>query len=98
MTDIFALEDWYRTRPEPEQEWRGILRERDAPISPAGRTALRYTFISGSQQLLVYVANSERQFAPYVDVPVLVRGKLVDLSSEGLGDELWIGSIESSQP
>lgn len=98
MSDIFALEDWYRARPELEQEWRGILRKRDAPISPAGRTALRYTFITGEQQLPVYVANSERQFASYADVPIRVRGKLIDLGSEGFGQELWVGSIDVSNP
>lgn len=98
MSDIFAREDWYRTHPEPEQEWRGILRKRNAPISPAGRTALRYTLITDEQQLPVYVANSERQFASYADAPIRVRGKLIDLSSEGLGQELWVGSIEASNP
>ena len=96
MSDIFAREDWYRMRPEPEQEWRGILRKRDAPISPAGRTALRYTLITDEQQLPVYVANSERQFASYADALIHVRGKLIDLSNEGLGQELWVGSIEVS--
>ena len=98
MSDIFALEDWYRVRPEPEQEWRGILRKRDAPITPAGRTALRYIFITGEQQLPVYVANIDRQFASFTDVPVLVRGKVIDLSNEGFGEELWVASIEAFNP
>ena len=98
MIDIFAGENWYRSRPEAEQEWQGVLRKRDTPISPAGRTALRYTLITDEQQLPVYVANSERQFVPYADAPIRLRGKLVDLSNEGLGQELWVGSIEAYDP
>jgi hypothetical protein len=94
MIVIFARETWYRSRPETEQEWLGVLRKRDAPISPAGRTALRYSLITDSETLPVYVANSEWQFAEYADVPIRLRGKLVDLGSEGFGRELWVGSIE----
>jgi hypothetical protein len=72
------------------------LRKRDAPIGPAGRTALLYTLVTDKQQLPVYVANMERHFASYADAPISVRGKLIDLSSEGFGQELWIGSIETS--
>ena len=98
MSDIFAHEGWYRSCPEAEEEWHGILRKRDAPISPAGRTALRYTLITDEQQLPVYVANREQQFAQYADAPIRLRGKLVDLSGEGFGHELWVGSIEAYNP
>ena len=93
MREIYANADWYRARQEPEKLWRGVLRERDVTVGPASRTALLYTLITENSQLLVYAAKVGRQLASLVGRQVLVRGKLVDLSGEGFGQELWIGSI-----
>jgi hypothetical protein len=94
MSEIFASADWYIVRSEPEREWRGVLRERDVLFGPASRTALLHTLITEEGQLPVYTANIGQQVAPFVGLPVKVRGKLVDLSDEGFGQELWIGSIQ----
>jgi hypothetical protein len=94
VSEIFAEADWYLARSEPEKEWQGVLRNRDVLIGPATRTALLYTFVTDDKQLPVYTANIGQQLAPYVALPVIVRGKLVDLSNEGFGQELWIGSIQ----
>lgn len=96
MTEIFARTEWYRARPEPEREWRGVLRDRDVPTGPASRTALSYALITNDQKLHpVYAANVEKQLAPYVGRAVIMRAKLVDLSGEGYGQELWAASIRS---
>lgn len=92
-TDIFAAEDWYRERPEPEAEWRGVLRERRPVIGPANRTALFYALVTTDEELAVYAAGSPQKFTPYLDQPVVVRGKRVDLGAEGFGPELWAASI-----
>lgn len=93
MTEVYAGAHWYQARPEPEKEWRGVLRERDAVVGPGARSALRYTLITGDRQLPVYAANVERVLAPFVGRQVIAYGKQVDLSEEGFGEELWIGSI-----
>lgn len=93
MSDIFGKAEWYIDRPEPEQEWSGVLREREVSAGPASRVAVIYTLVSEDKRLPVYAANVERQLASYVGFPVILRGKLVDLSDEGYEKELWIASI-----
>ena len=95
MTQIYAGTDWYRARPEPEEQRRGILREHDAPIGPASRVALRYALITDKEAIPVYAPESSPQLALFVGQTVMVHGKLVDLSKEGFGKELWIGSIQT---
>jgi hypothetical protein len=97
MTEVYARTDWYSARLETEREWRGILRKRDAPIGPAARTALTYELATDDSTYSVYAANVEEVLAPFVDEPVLIRGKLVDLSAEGFGSELWIGFIGNAE-
>jgi hypothetical protein len=94
MTEIFAQADWYRERPEPEREWRGVLQERDQPVGPATRMGLRYTLVTEEGQIPVYAASVEGQLAAYVGQQVLVRGKLIDLSG---GEELWIATIQRTE-
>lgn len=98
MIEIFAKADWYLERPEPEMEWRGLLQERDVPVSPTSRAGVRYLLITKDKQFPVYAANVEQQFATFVGHSVIVRGKLVDLSNEGYGQELWIASIRQVEP
>jgi hypothetical protein len=96
MTEIFGATEWYRARPEPEREWRGVLRKQDVPMGPASRTSLSYALITNDpKHHSVYAANVEKQLAPYVGRAVILRAKLVDLSGEGYGQELWIASIRS---
>jgi hypothetical protein len=97
VAQIYAGDDWYRARPEPEEAWRGVLRERDTPTGPATRTSLRYTLVAGGEGVPVYAAQEMDQLAPFVGHEVAVHGKLVDLSAEGFGKELWIGSIRKAE-
>jgi hypothetical protein len=98
MTEIYAEADWYRERPEPEREWRGVLRERHVSAGPAGRPALAFDLVSNEATLPTYAAGVEPKLAPFVDLPVVVRGKRVDLTSEGYGPELWIGALRRAEP
>jgi len=97
VTQIYAGADWYRARPEPEEAWRGVLRARDTPTGPATRTSLRYTLVAGQERIPVYAAQVMDQLAPFKGHEVTVNGKLVDLSAEGFGKELWIGSIRKAE-
>jgi hypothetical protein len=96
MIEVYANANWYRARPEPEQSWHGLLQKREGPIGPATRSALRYTLVTEEDQLPVYAANAERLLDPFVGRQVSVEGKLVDLSDEGYGIELWIAVIDTS--
>ena len=98
MTEIYAGADWYRERPEPEREWRGVLRERNVPAGPAGRPALAYELVTRDGKLLTYAAGVKPMLAPFVGAEVVVRGKRVDLTSEGYGPELWIGALRRLLP
>jgi hypothetical protein len=93
---IYAETEWYRTRPEPEEQKRGILLERDDPAGPAARASLRYVLTTDKGAIPVYAPQPSPQLAKFVGQAVLAYGKLVDLSREGFGKEFWIGSIQRS--
>lgn len=97
MPEIFASAPWYRRRSEPEKNWRGVLRERDVPRGPAVRPALSFQLlVEDGPPLPVYAANVQHLLAPFTEQEVLIRGKLVDLSEEGFGPELWISTIDAA--
>jgi len=93
MAVIHADTDWYRDRPEAEREWRGTLRERKASVGPTGRPALAFELVTPDEKLPVYAAGVKLKLAPFVGAEVVARGKRVDLTTEGYGPELWIGSL-----
>lgn len=92
--EIYARKGWYLERPEPEESWRGDLRRREAPVGPAARTALSFALVTRDRELPIYAASVEADLTPFVDRPVVAEGKLVDLTTEGYGPELWLASIE----
>jgi hypothetical protein len=81
---VYANEEWYRERPEPEREWRGTLRPREVINGPMARTALRYTLETPGAALPVYAPTDALD--PYANRPVAIRGKQVD-------GELWPGAV-----
>jgi hypothetical protein len=96
-TVIYAGETWYRERPEPEREWRGLLQARTPQKGPASRTALLFTLVLSAESIAVYAAGVKDRVAPFTGMRVIARGKLVDLTSEGYGRELWIADIRSAR-
>lgn len=93
--EIFRGFDWYSNRLEEEKIMKGFIKERQVVYGPNTRSALRYTFVTQNIQLPVYAANVEEKLSQFIGHDVLVCGKLVDLGSEGFGQELWIGSIST---
>lgn len=93
MTEIYAANDWYQERQEPEREWRGEFHRRDEPEGPGSRGGLAYVLITSDREIPVYAAGVREKLAAFVGERVIARGKLVDLSAEGFGPELWIGAI-----
>ncbi len=90
---IYADADWYRTRPEPERRWYGILKERPVISGPSNRTALTFALVTKEGTYLVYAAGVGKDLAPFTGWRLDVEGKLVDLTDEGFGKELWVASF-----
>ncbi len=90
---VFADDAWYIERAEPEQSWQGTLRRRATDKGPGGRPGLTLSLQTADQDLPIYAASVEDRLAPFVDARVTIVGKLVDLTAEGFGHELWIGVI-----
>jgi hypothetical protein len=92
---IFAEKPFYLARPEPEQGWTGMLRR--VPVLPGPNTRdLPYHLETSREVLRIYAAGPEEALLkPFVDRPVEVVGKRIDLQAEGFSIELWPGSITS---
>jgi hypothetical protein len=73
-----------------------LLERQEAPVGPASRTALTHVLLLPGRRLDVYAANVEAALAPFVGRRVVARGKLVDLSGEGYGRELWLASVAAA--
>jgi len=86
-------ESWYDDRPEPEQSVRGVLRAADARRTPGGRDRLPYRLQMDGEHVAVYGPALEDRLGRLVDQPVVLVGKVVDLSREGFGPELWVRLI-----
>jgi CRISPR/Cas system Type II protein with McrA/HNH and RuvC-like nuclease domain len=93
--EIFRGFDWYSNRLEEEKIMKGFIKERQVVYGPNTRSALRYTLVTQDIQLPIYAANVEEKLSQFIDHKVLVFGKVVDLSNEDIGQELWIGSIST---
>lgn len=91
---IYAGEPFYITAPEPEVVCRGVLTKRNQPLGPASRGGLNFTLVTPERHIPIYVVNVPRSLKRLVGHQVAVRGKLVDLSAEGFGQELWPESVQ----
>ena len=71
-----------------------------APVvaGPRSRTALTHSLKTSEGEVPVYGDGVGTVLAPFEDRVVRLAAKLVDLSAEGFGRELWIGSIEVAIP
>jgi hypothetical protein len=86
---------WYRERHEPEETFVGIVRERETGASPMGRTRLLFELERGDGTILpIYGPHLEAALTPLVGRTAHIRGRVVDLASEGLGLELWAASVD----
>src|SRR5216684_1895343 len=89
--DVNAHADWYIARVEKEQTWEGSLQARKSMIGPGERGGLNMSFVTKDAEFPVYTAGNGDKVKQFLARPVRIRGKLVDLSKEGFGKELWIG-------
>ena len=87
-------QSWYYERPEEEATFRGVLVALEPVTSPGGRTRLLFELqVSGGFSLPIYGPKFEAALSEHVGREVSVVGKVVDLSDEGFGVELWIGRV-----
>jgi hypothetical protein len=77
---------------------RGELREREIPVGPGDRLGLSHVLITDDAEIPIYSAGVTDILRPFVGRRVEVTGKLIDLSGEGGGTEVWIGQIELLEP
>jgi hypothetical protein len=75
-----------------------VLRRREPPAGPAGRAALAFALEVEGASIDVYAAKAEAILHGFLGSAIIARGKLVDLSGEGLGQELWPASIRLATP
>ncbi len=90
---VHASADWYVAVEAPEQRWTGRLRKRTVVVGPNTRSGLRYELLTDEGELPVYDPREDSPLAPFLGLEVEITAKLVDLSAEGFGRELWVGSI-----
>jgi hypothetical protein len=55
-----------------------------------------YALVTNDRELDVYAAQADATLAPLEGLWVVAMGKLVDLSGEGFGEELWLASIDGA--
>ena len=95
---IFAGEPFYLEAEPPEQLFTGTLRRRDIVQGPGTRRHA-YRLISADRELDLYATSyAARRLAPWIGRRVRIQGKLIDLSKEGFGLELWVGEIRLAPP
>lgn len=93
MTQIFANEKWYRDQPMKEQTWEGVVTRRVIGLGPADRMALTLALKTVEEEIPIYTAGAEETLQSFLNKRVRLIGKLVDLTNEGFGPEIWIGAI-----
>ena len=92
--EISAREQWYLDRAEKEQFFQGTLGQRKAQIGPGARGGVNFTLLSKDDaEYPIYTGGADEKLQPFVGRSVRLRAKLVDLTKEGFGKELWIGSL-----
>jgi hypothetical protein len=98
LLEIHAGTDWYRARGEPETRVHGLLEKRAVTAGPGERTALGYQLVMRDRTIPIYAPDKITLLSQYVGLQVVINGKVVDLTSEGFGQELWVGAIGAREP
>ncbi|MDQ3871977.1 MAG: hypothetical protein M3301_10245 [Chloroflexota bacterium] len=93
-----AVPAWYAERKEPEETFVGILRGRETAASPMGRTRLPFELaLPDAESLPIYGPDAEAALSRLVGRRLRITGRVVDLSSEGFGRELWLPNAEAAR-
>jgi hypothetical protein len=87
-----ASSAWYSERREPDVTLNGTLRRRVSGTGPGNRPGLAYELeLADGKILPVYGPTVHENLRPLIGHSTELTGKLVDLTAEGFGVELWIG-------
>ena len=91
--ELIGIVSKYISSSEAEEILHGVLRWSEVREGPNTRD-MSFRMIVDADELGVYVSGFDQEkLRPFVDHPVKVVGKRVDLRPEGYGVEIWIGSI-----
>lgn len=94
VVKVNASAPWYLERTEKEQVLEGVLHKREGALGPGARGGLNFALESKGVILPVYSSGADEKLTLFVGHNVRARGKVVDLTKEGFGKELWIGTIQ----
>lgn len=86
---VFATEQWYMQRSEPEREFSGELEFRNTPSTPNGRD---HRFFLANTPVYSGGTTSEAIFSDAAGAAITIRGKTVDV---GFGPEIWSAALTS---
>lgn len=86
---VFATEQWYLQRPEPEREFSGQLEFRNVPATPNGRD---HRYFLANTPVYSGGTTSEAIFSDAAGAAITIRGKTVDV---GFGPEIWSAALTS---
>lgn len=90
---VYADEEFYKTRPEPEESIEGVVERNWQVLGPATRP-LPFKLRGRKEEWFMYAMDdAEVLLQTFLDKEVEVCAKKVDLRKEGFGLELWIGAI-----
>jgi hypothetical protein len=89
---------WYQTETSPEKIFEGVVKRHQVPIGPNNRPAsskyaLEIQEGDNTTLIPIYTPDGEEFLSEFVEQKVSLYGKIIDLSKEGFGSELWLGSI-----
>ncbi len=90
---LYAQEAFYRQAEPPEQIFIGRLQRHGVTLGPGNRPHPYQLLWEGGRLEIYATPSAEKMLAPYVGRQVRIQGKAIDLSGEGYGRELWIGTI-----
>ena len=97
-TTVHKNESWYQIETSPEKIFEGVIKRHQVPIGPNNRPAsskyaLEIQEGDNTTLIPIYTPNVEEFLSKFAEEKVSLYGKIVDLSKEGFGRELWLGSI-----
>lgn len=95
VIDIYRGQPWYMEQPQSEQVIVGTLEAVPTIIGPGNRPSLAFVLRTAHDQIPVYASGVMDVIGSLVGPRLRLRGKIVDLTSEGGTRELWIATVIS---
>ena len=96
--NVYKGEKFYEKVEHREMVFSGVI-ERQKVVTGPNTRAHQYRFVTTKEIMVIYTTpRVVKLVESWVGRHINVQGKIVDLSAEGFGKELWIGIIEIDCP